>query len=61
MADDKSNRGNPDRLRINLNEDWEVSYWAKELGITHEKLIELVRKHGDSALKIRQALKSEAA
>ncbi|HEY3769636.1 MAG TPA: DUF3606 domain-containing protein [Candidatus Angelobacter sp.] len=38
-----------------------MNYWAKELGITHEKLIELVRKHGDSALKIRQALKSEAA
>jgi hypothetical protein len=61
MADDKSNRGNPDRLRINPNEDWEVTYWAKELGITREKLIELVRKHGDSALRIRQALKSEAA
>jgi hypothetical protein len=61
MADNKSNRGNPDRLRISLSEDWEVNYWANELGISREKLIELVRTHGDSALNIRQAIREQAS
>jgi uncharacterized protein DUF3606 len=61
MADNKSNRGNPDRLRISLSEDWEVNYWANELGISREKLIELVQRHGDSALNIRQAIKEQAS
>jgi hypothetical protein len=51
MADDKNNRGNPDRLRININEDWEIDYWTKKLGVSREKLTELVRQHGDSAEK----------
>jgi len=31
MADDKSNRGPADRARINVNEDYEVAYWAFSL------------------------------
>lgn len=61
MADDKGNRGNPDRKRICLDEEYEVRYWMAALGISREKLTELVRKHGDSAQKVREAIKHRAA
>jgi len=38
MSDDKMNRGEPDRSRINLDEDYEVSYWSERFGITKEQL-----------------------
>jgi hypothetical protein len=56
MADDKSKSGGSDRTRINLNEDYEIRYWTKALGIPEERLRDLVREHGNSAEKIRQAL-----
>jgi hypothetical protein len=56
MADDTSKRGGADRTRINLNEDYEVRYWTKALGVTEERLRELVREHGNSAEKIREEL-----
>jgi hypothetical protein len=61
MSDDKSNRGAQDRSRISLNEDYEVRYWTEALGVTRERLEELVRQHGNSAEKIREALRQEAA
>jgi hypothetical protein len=61
MPDDKTNRGAQDRSRINLSEDFEVKYWTEALGVSRERLEDLVRKHGNSAEKIREALKSEAA
>lgn len=56
MADDKSNRGPADRSRINVHEQYEVEYWSKELGVTPERLRELVAKHGVMASDIRWAL-----
>jgi hypothetical protein len=34
MADDLKQTGKPDDQRINLDQDHEVSYWAKQLGIS---------------------------
>ena len=56
MADDKSNRGPADRARINVNEEYEVRYWTKELGIREQRLRELVSKHGVMSADIRRAL-----
>ncbi len=56
MSDDKTKRGGQDRSRINLSEDYEVRYWTEALGVSRERLEELVRKHGNSAEKIREAL-----
>lgn len=56
MSDDKSNRGPQDRLRINVNEDYEVAYWTKELGITDVHLKALVSRYGVMAADIRKAL-----
>lgn len=60
MSDDKTNRGAQDRSRISLGEDYEVRYWTEALGVSKERLEELVRQHGNSAEKIREALKKAA-
>jgi hypothetical protein len=56
MADDLSKRGPSDRSRINTNEEWELAYWTKELGVSAEELKNLVVWHGNSADAIRRAL-----
>jgi hypothetical protein len=56
MADDRTKPGEPDRSRINLNEDYEVRYWCKELRVTPDELRDLVAQHGNSVEKIRTAL-----
>lgn len=61
QMDDKNNRGAQDRSRISLNEDYEVRYRTEALGVSRERLEELVKKHGNSAEKIREALKKQAA
>jgi hypothetical protein len=58
MSDDKSNRGPADRSRIDLNEDYEVAYWTKELGVAKAKLEDAVRAVGSSAEKVREHLKA---
>jgi hypothetical protein len=45
-----------DRQRINLGEDYEVTYWTQQLGVSKERLEQLVRDHGDRVDDIRQAL-----
>jgi len=56
MADDKAIRGPADRLRINVNEEYEVRYWTRELSISEERLRALVAKHGVMVSDIRRAL-----
>jgi len=60
MADEKTMRGGQDRTRINLSEEYEVRYWTEALGVSRERLEELVRQHGNSVEKIRAALKKAA-
>jgi len=56
MSDDKRNRGEPDRSRINLNEDYEVRYWTEQFGVTKEQLAIAVKKVGNSADAVRKLL-----
>jgi hypothetical protein len=39
----------------NVNEDYEVAYWTEELGISADRLKELVAKHGVMA-DVRKAV-----
>ena len=55
MPDNLNERGPQDRTRINVNEDWEVRYWSKELGVSENRLRELVKQHGVSADAVRRA------
>jgi 3-oxoacyl-[acyl-carrier-protein] synthase III len=58
MADNKTKRGQPDRSKINMGEDYEVKYWAKELGVTRDELQRVVDKVGNSAAAVRKELGS---
>jgi hypothetical protein len=56
MSDNLKERAPQDASRISLSEDWEVRYWTKALGVTKERLEQLVKDHGNSATAVRSAL-----
>ncbi|HEY4136972.1 MAG TPA: DUF3606 domain-containing protein, partial [Casimicrobiaceae bacterium] len=45
-----------DRNLISLSEDHEVRYWTKALGISEERLRDVVKRVGHSAAKVRAEL-----
>ncbi|MFL4512112.1 DUF3606 domain-containing protein [Stenotrophomonas maltophilia] len=56
MSDDKKNTGSPDRDRINVNEDYELQYWTKALGVSAEQLRAAVKAVGPTAAAVRKHL-----
>lgn len=56
MADDRTNRGPEDRLRINVHEQHEVRYWTQALGVTEEQLKAAVKEVGVMADAVRRHL-----
>lgn len=56
MADDPSIRAPQDRTQINVNQDYELRYWTKALGVTADQLKQAVKAVGTSAAKVRQHL-----
>ena len=56
MSDDKNNPGPADRSRINVNEDYELAYWTKELSVSRETLKAAVAKVGVGTDKVREYL-----
>lgn len=56
MADNTVNRGQPDRSKINMSEDYEVQYWTKHLGVSRDELQRAVDKVGNGAAAIRKQL-----
>jgi hypothetical protein len=46
MADDRTKTGQADRLRINMNEDYEVRYWTQKWNVSREDLAAAVRTAG---------------
>jgi uncharacterized protein DUF3606 len=54
--DDLKKRGPQDRGKISMHEDYEVKYWAKELGVSREELQKTVDKVGNSAAAVRKEL-----
>ena len=61
MSDDKTKRGQPDRSKINMSEDYEVQHWTRHLGVSREELQRAVDKVGDSAAAVRKELGTAAA
>ncbi|MNI76408.1 hypothetical protein D3C73_1326360 [compost metagenome] len=57
MSDDLTNRGPQDRARINVNEDHELRYWTKELGVSEERLKEAVKAVGVAVEAVKEHLK----
>jgi hypothetical protein len=57
MADDKTNRGEPDRSKVSGSEDYELDYLAKKYGMTREQARELVERVGTNRDKLDEAAK----
>lgn len=55
--DNKTNTGNPDRERINVNEDYELQYWSEKFGVSKEELKAAVNAVGTSAKEVEAHLK----
>lgn len=56
MTDDRNDVGSPDRDRINVNEDYELKYWTKKLGVSAEELRAAVKAVGPTAAAVREHL-----
>ncbi|UYB52557.1 DUF3606 domain-containing protein [Xanthomonas sp. AM6] len=56
MSDDKNKSGSPDRDRINVNEDYELQYWTKTLGVSADELRAAVEAVGPTAKAVRAHL-----
>jgi hypothetical protein len=57
MADDLKQTGKADDARIDLEQDFEVNYWANELGVSSDKLRSAVAKAGPMLKDVRQHLR----
>lgn len=57
MSDDKEKRGQQDRSRINLEEDYERQYWREKFGVTDEQLRAAVKLAGNNVQDVEQILK----
>jgi hypothetical protein len=55
-VDDPNQRNAPDSKRINVNEEHEVRYWTRALGVSREALEEAVRAVGTMADDVRKYL-----
>lgn len=59
MANNLTNRTQPDRSKINMHEAHEVKYWSHALGVTKEELQKVVDKVGNFAAAVRKELQSK--
>lgn len=58
MSDNKNKTGSPDRDKINLSEEYEISYWTKKFGVSADKLRKAVQEVGSSSKKVEDYFKS---
>jgi hypothetical protein len=57
--EDSNNRGPFSRTHINVNEGFELRYWAKQLGVSLEQLKSAVRRVGSETDLVRGELKRQ--
>jgi uncharacterized protein DUF3606 len=57
MADDKTKRGQPDRDRIDINDDDELRSWSKSMNETPDEIKGAVRVVGNSAAEVDSTTK----
>jgi hypothetical protein len=56
MSDNLQDRGPADRARINVEEDYELRYWTKKLGVSSDQLKQAVKDVGPSAKAVEEKL-----
>ena len=61
MPDDRNIRGDQDRTRINVNQEYELRAWAKKFGVTTEQIEGAVKAVGDRAEKVKEYLAAPRA
>ena len=59
MSDNLNNRGPQDASRINVNEDWELKHWTRQLGVSEEALKAAVKKVGVTVDAVSAHFKSK--
>lgn len=57
MSDDKTKKGEADRLRVNVDEKYEVQYWTNKWHVSEQQLRDAVAKVGPMAADVERALK----
>ena len=55
MADNKSKRDFRDRDRVSAEDDYEVRYFAQQNGLSVMQVRELIKKHGNSRIVLKEA------
>lgn len=48
MSDDKSKKGHQDRNQVNGSEDYEVEYFAQEMGVTPQQVRDAIQQTGSN-------------
>jgi hypothetical protein len=61
MADDLKQTGEPEGARINVDQDHEVLYWSKELGVSCDQVREAVQQAGPMVADVRRHLTAKQA
>ena len=59
MPDDRSKRGNPDRIRVNIHEPYELRDWANHWGVSKETVIAAVHAVGVMAVNVEAYLRQQ--
>ena len=56
MSDDLHKKRPQDATKINVNEDWELTYWSNHFGVTKETLKSAVKAVGVSVAAVKKHL-----
>lgn len=56
MSDDLTKTSPHGALRVNVNEDDELDYWAEKFGVSREKLIQTAERVGPLVKDVAEAL-----
>lgn len=57
MSDDRSKKGNPDRLRVAKNEEYEVKYLQQKFGVSREQVEQAIDQAGPMRENVEAELK----
>jgi hypothetical protein len=57
MADNLDDVGMRDDQRINVNQDHELTYWSRKLGVSRDRLREAVAKAGPLLRNVERELR----
>jgi len=59
MNEHHHSRGGADRLRINFNDDLEISHWTRRFGISREVLKDAIDEVGDRGHDVDEHLQEQ--